>query len=123
MCDDKIQSVPRPENGLTRRQAIAAGAGLSASCVIGVGYDAGGRSGNGPPALRPPGALVGNDFLSECIRCGDCIDICPNTVLGLRFRSFARDESRDSGGIHHLTVLENAGRSGWIGLRSVPLTP
>lgn len=83
MRDDEIQAVPSPEQGLTRRQAIAASGGLVAGCVVGLGYKAGGRTGNGSPALRPPGALAGNDFLSSCIRCGQCVEVCPYDTLRL----------------------------------------
>ena len=31
--------------------------------------------------LRPPGALDEGDFLSRCIRCGECMKICPNNAL------------------------------------------
>ncbi len=31
--------------------------------------------------LRPPGALDERDFLSRCIRCGECMKVCPNTAL------------------------------------------
>jgi len=31
--------------------------------------------------LRPPGALDETDFLSRCIRCGECMKVCPNTAL------------------------------------------
>ncbi len=31
--------------------------------------------------LRPPGALDEEDFLSRCIRCGECMKVCPNTAL------------------------------------------
>ncbi len=31
--------------------------------------------------LRPPGALDESDFLSRCIRCGECMKACPNNAL------------------------------------------
>ena len=31
--------------------------------------------------LRPPGALDENPFLSRCIRCGECMKVCPNNAL------------------------------------------
>jgi polyferredoxin len=31
--------------------------------------------------IRPPGALDEADFLSRCIRCGECMRVCPNDAL------------------------------------------
>ena len=31
--------------------------------------------------LRPPGSVDENDFLSRCIRCGECMKVCPNNSL------------------------------------------
>jgi len=31
--------------------------------------------------VRPPGAIAESDFLSLCLRCGRCIDACPEHVL------------------------------------------
>ena len=31
--------------------------------------------------LRPPGALDEEHFLSRCIRCGECMKVCPNNAL------------------------------------------
>ena len=31
--------------------------------------------------LRPPGALAEGDFLARCIRCGECMKVCPNDAL------------------------------------------
>ena len=31
--------------------------------------------------LRPPGSLAEDDFLSKCIRCGKCGEICPNRTI------------------------------------------
>jgi ferredoxin len=35
--------------------------------------------------IRPPGALNETDFLSRCIRCGECVRACPNNALHLAF--------------------------------------
>ena len=34
-----------------------------------------------PQLLRPPGALDEKFFLDRCIRCGECIKVCPNNAL------------------------------------------
>ncbi|HTM17284.1 MAG TPA: 4Fe-4S dicluster domain-containing protein, partial [Terracidiphilus sp.] len=31
--------------------------------------------------LRPPGSVDERDFLSRCIRCGECMKVCPNNSL------------------------------------------
>ena len=31
--------------------------------------------------LRPPGSLEESDFLARCIRCGECMKVCPNNAL------------------------------------------
>ena len=33
--------------------------------------------------LRPPGAILENDFVSTCIRCGMCVQACPFDILKL----------------------------------------
>jgi len=35
----------------------------------------------GPAAIRPPGASPEPDFLERCIRCGQCMKVCPNNAL------------------------------------------
>ncbi len=34
-----------------------------------------------PPKLRPPGALEEHDFLAACIKCGQCVQVCPVNAL------------------------------------------
>jgi ferredoxin-type protein NapG len=33
--------------------------------------------------MRPPGALDENDFLSSCIKCGQCVQVCPVQAIKL----------------------------------------
>jgi ferredoxin-type protein NapG len=37
----------------------------------------------GPIRLRPPGALEEDDFLASCIKCGQCVQVCPVQALKL----------------------------------------
>jgi ferredoxin-type protein NapG len=37
----------------------------------------------GQPRLRPPGALEEDDFLASCIKCGQCVQVCPVEALKL----------------------------------------
>ncbi len=36
-----------------------------------------------PRLLRPPGALDENTFLASCIKCGQCLQVCPPQILKL----------------------------------------
>ncbi|MBF0203603.1 MAG: 4Fe-4S binding protein [Desulfamplus sp.] len=42
-----------------------------------------GTTGNNwnPDLIRPPGALPESQFLSRCVKCGQCIRICPTNVI------------------------------------------
>jgi len=63
---------------LTRRRAIVAGiAGLVAFPIIRSG-DTFARKNQ---FIRPPGSLIEKDFLKRCIRCGQCMKICPTNAL------------------------------------------
>lgn len=45
------------------------------------------------PTIRPPGALMGDDFYAACVRCGLCVDACPYDTL----RLFDLVEPQDAG--------------------------
>jgi polyferredoxin len=62
-----------------RRGAIAT-VGTSAVAVGLLAADVGGVKEAKTTVLRPPGAQ-GDDFLSKCIRCDQCIEDCPGQVL------------------------------------------
>lgn len=34
-----------------------------------------------PNLLRPPGALAEKDFLARCIKCGQCMKVCPTNII------------------------------------------
>jgi polyferredoxin len=74
----KEREVAAPDLG--RRRAVT---GLAAGAVVvplmrantGLGKERHDR------LLRPPGSLAEMDFLSRCIRCGECMKVCPNNSL------------------------------------------
>ncbi len=65
---------------LSRRQFLtSAVSGAAAIPMLRIG---GYLGGNWDPALvRPPGALSEEEFLSRCIKCGQCMRICPTNVI------------------------------------------
>jgi len=65
---------------ITRRRAVASLAGgfalyplLRANDAFAVNPD--------PRLIRPPGSAEEADFLAKCIRCGQCMRVCPNNAL------------------------------------------
>jgi polyferredoxin/ferredoxin len=65
---------------LSRRQFIASA--ISGAATIPMLRISGRLEGNWDPALvRPPGALPEKAFLSRCIKCGQCMRICPTNVI------------------------------------------
>jgi len=66
-----------------RRDAIK---GLGLICFIGSGgllTTLLARKAQGQNLLRPPGALEEADFLASCIKCGQCVQVCPFRSLNL----------------------------------------
>lgn len=70
--------IPVPD--ISRRQFVVSSvAGLAALPVLRL---EGHLGSNWDPALiRPPGALPEIDFLARCIKCGQCMRICPTNVI------------------------------------------
>jgi ferredoxin len=64
---------------LSRRGLIMAGGGLLLASMWGVGGLAG--AGRDPSLIRPPGSLDEDRFLARCIRCGQCMRVCPTNVI------------------------------------------
>ncbi|MGN6641915.1 MAG: 4Fe-4S binding protein, partial [Verrucomicrobiota bacterium] len=66
--------------GVTRRGfVIAAGAGMAMVPAMRLGgfLDHNWNSN----VVRPPGALAEEDFLNRCIKCGQCMRVCPTNVI------------------------------------------
>ncbi len=65
---------------LSRRQFLTAT--ISGAAAIPMLRVSGSLGTNWNPAVvRPPGALPENEFLSRCIKCGQCMRICPTNVI------------------------------------------
>jgi ferredoxin len=64
---------------LSRRGFVLAGTGLAVAAM----WELGGLSGTNrnPSLIRPPGALVEDRFLARCIRCGQCMRVCPTNII------------------------------------------
>jgi MauM/NapG family ferredoxin protein len=69
------------ELNLKRRSLLTAGvAGLGAGLLCKAQPAMTKRDLN-PAFLRPPGALAEDEFLSKCIRCGECMKVCPTNAI------------------------------------------
>ncbi len=64
---------------LSRRGLLLAGGGV----ILAALWEVGGLSGAGrnPRLLRPPGSLDERRFLARCIRCGQCMRVCPANII------------------------------------------
>jgi len=70
--------IPAPD--LSRRKTLAGlAAGVAAVPLLRANVGLG--KGRHDRLLRPPGSLDEPDFLGRCIRCGECIKVCPNNAL------------------------------------------
>jgi MauM/NapG family ferredoxin protein len=66
---------------LGRRQVLTAGAvGLGSGLLLRTHPLADAKT-NNPALIRPPGAAAENDFLEKCIRCGECMKVCPTNAI------------------------------------------
>ncbi|CCQ73148.1 4Fe-4S dicluster domain-containing protein [Magnetospira sp. QH-2] len=98
------KKTPGPVTQRARRQALRAmiaGAGVTGVALAGFLPVVAKTN----PRLRPPGALSEKEFLASCIKCGQCVQVCPveAVVLGDIFDGFgigapyvpARDQACD----------------------------
>jgi len=76
--EERKKYIPRPQ--LTRRKMMFAGlAGILAVPVLRSAMD--GSYKTTPRLIRPPGSLDEEKFLVRCIRCGQCMKICPTNAI------------------------------------------
>ncbi len=72
---------PEAKLDLTRRSLITSGvAGVGGGLLFGIQPLAGGKSFN-PELIRPPGSVSEDEFLARCIRCGECMKVCPTNAI------------------------------------------
>jgi polyferredoxin len=71
---------PTQKVDVTRRKVLASAAGGLATLALFRSGDAYNVNAN-PMVIRPPGAVPEKDFLARCIRCGQCMRVCPNNAL------------------------------------------
>ncbi|MDD5440326.1 MAG: 4Fe-4S binding protein [Candidatus Omnitrophica bacterium] len=70
---------PKPSTGrdrMSRRQFLF----LLGSALVMSGFKRG-EPGRVRNVIRPPGALAENDFVDRCVRCGNCMKVCPTNVI------------------------------------------
>ncbi len=72
------QKANRPANAFVgaRRQFISIAAGLGFSLLA----QKSGQARSKPP-LRPPGAIKEHLFTGQCLRCGNCVRVCPSKII------------------------------------------
>jgi MauM/NapG family ferredoxin protein len=72
---------PRSKTRISRRAFMtAAGSGVAATVMLNVSPTVQRKAFN-PALIRPPGSLAEEDFLNKCIRCGECMKVCPTNAL------------------------------------------
>lgn len=70
---------------INRRDTVKYGALTAAACVIaGLGNKAAGVFKKEFKGIRPPGALKEDEFLRLCIKCGQCVQVCPYHAVSLK---------------------------------------
>jgi ferredoxin/polyferredoxin len=66
---------------LGRRRVLLFGASGAAGALLFRTHPLGNRRSLNPALVRPPGSLGEAEFLARCIRCGECMKICPTNAI------------------------------------------
>jgi ferredoxin-type protein NapG len=81
--ETKVKKNPNNPASLRARReflrAIVAGTGVAGVAMAGWLP----LSAQAQPILRPPGALAEKEYLASCIKCGQCVQVCPVQALVL----------------------------------------
>jgi polyferredoxin len=75
---ERKETVEMPE---LQRRRLVAGLATGAVLVPILRSTPGFATARDPRLIRPPGALEEDSFLARCIRCGECMKVCPNNAL------------------------------------------
>ncbi len=78
--DTKDNPAPTQKIDVTRRKVAASIVGGLALTPLFRSGDAFEKNAS-PYLIRPPGSAVEKDFIARCIRCGQCMRVCPNNAL------------------------------------------
>jgi MauM/NapG family ferredoxin protein len=71
----------RSKQRVSRRAFLtAAGSGVATTMFLNVAPFVQEQTYN-PALIRPPGSLGESDFLNKCIRCGECMKVCPTNAI------------------------------------------
>jgi len=76
----RLDKKEKVRNIMPGRRAILASAG-SALLAVPVMHASPHRNLPNPKLIRPPGSLEESEFLNRCIRCGECMKVCPTNGL------------------------------------------
>lgn len=74
-------SRPGVASGILSRRGVLIGLGGAAAAGVAVPLAIGSGRVQSEPPIRPPGSVPEDTFLQLCVRCGQCIKVCPNNVL------------------------------------------
>ena len=83
MSDETPQRKPLSRAQQERRvvlRSVVVGAGVTCAALAGLLRT---KLAPGAPHLRPPGAIDEDEFLAACIKCGQCVQVCPVQAIKL----------------------------------------